>query len=63
MPPGRRGPASIPRGGVGAGQRLVGEGQVDAADAVLLAQVQDRAGVMLRGPGSAQDRVDLGDQP
>lgn len=36
----------VPGDGVGAGQCLVGEGQVPVADAVLLAQLQDPAGVV-----------------
>jgi hypothetical protein len=58
--PGR---AGLPGDGVAAGQRLVGEGQVEVADAVLLAQVKDPARVMQRGLGPAEDRVDAGDQP
>jgi hypothetical protein len=41
---------------VGAGQGLVGEGEVEVPDAVLLAQVQDPAGVVQRGLGPAEDR-------
>ena len=58
--PGR---AGLPGDSVAAGQRLVGEGQVEVADAVLLAQVKDPARVMQRGLGPAEDRVDPGDQP
>ncbi|HLK76592.1 MAG TPA: DMT family transporter [Streptosporangiaceae bacterium] len=58
--PGR---AGLPGHGVAAGQRLVGEGQVEVAEAVLLAQVKDPACVMQRGLGPAENRVDPGDQP
>src|SRR5580692_9184232 len=53
----------VPGDSVSTGKRLVGEGEVPVPDPVLLAQVQDSAGVVQRGFGPAQDCVDTRDLP
>ena len=53
----------VPGNRMGTGQGFEREGKVPVPDAVLLAEVQHPAGMVQRGFGPPEQRVDAGDLP